>query len=134
MTLELISLLVLSHGLVALGLAYSLGDVRAFGVTRVLGNRHEFPSSVGWVERGRRAHLNLLENLVPFAVVVLIGHATGAHDRVTAAACVTFVLARAVHAGSYLAGVTIVRSVAHHTGTLASVILTVEILRIATWA
>ena len=30
-----------------------------------------------WVNRANRAHLNAVENLAPFAAVVLIGHAIG---------------------------------------------------------
>src|SRR5512143_1745265 len=39
-----------------------------------VGNRDEpFPEPI-WVRRGVRAHANLIENLAPFAVVVLVAH------------------------------------------------------------
>jgi uncharacterized MAPEG superfamily protein len=38
-----------------------------------------------WVNRANRAHLNAVENITPFAVVVRIAHATGVSGAVTEA-------------------------------------------------
>ena len=32
----------------------------------------------GWIGRAKRAHLNMIENLLPFAALVLVAHVTGA--------------------------------------------------------
>jgi uncharacterized MAPEG superfamily protein len=38
------------------------------------------PHGPPWYRRAMRAHLNCVENLAPFAVLVLIGHAIGLRD------------------------------------------------------
>jgi len=51
-----------------------------------------------WVHRSLRAHQNMLEQFVPFSVIVLIGAVSGISTPVTAACAVTFFWLRAVHA------------------------------------
>ena len=51
-----------------------------------LGNRDR-PLGDGlppWAERARRAHMNMVENLAPFAAVVLIAHVAGRNNDLTA--------------------------------------------------
>src|SRR5258706_9227800 len=57
-----------------------------------------------WVNRANRAHLNAVENLGPFAAVVLIAHAIDLSTPVTQAAAAVYFYARAVHAGVHITG------------------------------
>lgn len=43
-----------------------------------------------WVQRANRAHLNMIETLVPFAAVVLIAHVAGVSSQVTVWAEIAF--------------------------------------------
>ena len=54
-----------------------------------------------WAERLKKAHYNAIENLVPFAAIVLVAHAAGVSNAATAAAAAAFFWARIVHAVSY---------------------------------
>ena len=54
--------------------------------------------AVPWVHRSYRAHLNLLEQFLPFAVIVLILHVAGVSTTVTVWACAAFFWLRIGHA------------------------------------
>ena len=57
-----------------------------------------------WVNRANRAHLNAVENLAPFAVVVLIAHATGVSSTVTEICAAVYFYARLAHALIHISG------------------------------
>jgi len=57
-----------------------------------------------WVNRANRAHLNAVENLAPFAVVVLIAQATGVSSSVTQICAAVYFYARLAHAVIHLGG------------------------------
>ncbi len=57
-----------------------------------------------WVHRAWRAHLNLLEQFLPFAVIVLIAHLAGVSTPVTATAAMAFFAIRVVHAVWMISG------------------------------
>jgi uncharacterized MAPEG superfamily protein len=57
-----------------------------------------------WVNRANRAHLNAVENLAPFAAVVLIAHATGVSSAVTANCAAVYFYARLAHAVIHISG------------------------------
>ena len=57
-----------------------------------------------WVHRSLRAHQNLLEQFVPFAVVVLIGSAVHLSTSVTIACSITFFWLRVAHAIGMISG------------------------------
>src|SRR3546814_11592093 len=67
---------------VLLALPYTMGFIFTRGLFTVVGNREDFPASHGWMGRSHRAHLNMVENLVPFAALILAAQASGqAADR-----------------------------------------------------
>lgn len=74
-----------------------------------------------WAERLKKAHLNHLENLVPFAVIVLVGQASGLTGGATATAAMVFFYARVVHALAYTFAVPWVRTLAFTAGWAAMV-------------
>lgn len=53
--------------------------------------------AVPWVARSYRAHQNLLEQLMPFAVIVLTGHQLGISNEITAWSAFLFFCLRLVH-------------------------------------
>lgn len=57
-----------------------------------------------WVHRAHRAHLNLLEQLMPMAVLVLVAHLMGASGGVTAWAVAVFFWLRVAHAVGMITG------------------------------
>ncbi len=57
-----------------------------------------------WVNRANRAHLNAVENLAPFAAVVLIAQAIGVSSAVTQVCAAIFFYARLTHAVIHISG------------------------------
>jgi len=81
-----------------LWLPYIVG-VNMANVPMPADNRPTDPARMpAWVHRAWRAHLNLLEQFLPFAVVVLVSHVTGVSNGVTAVAAASFFALRLAHA------------------------------------
>lgn len=57
-----------------------------------------------WVHRAYRAHLNLLEQMMPFAVIVLVAHVLGVSTPVTVWASIAFFWFRIAHAVGMITG------------------------------
>jgi uncharacterized MAPEG superfamily protein len=60
---------------------------------------------VPWVHRSYRAHMNLLEQLMPFAVIVLIGAVSKVSTPVTAWCAIIFFWLRVAHAIGMITGI-----------------------------
>ena len=69
------------------------------------GNRDNMPPLTGWALRATRAHLNMLESLVVFAIFVLVAHATGRLSETTALGANLFFWGRVAYAVVYVLGV-----------------------------
>jgi uncharacterized MAPEG superfamily protein len=84
-----------------------------------------------WVNRANRAHLNAVENLAPFAAVVLIAQAIGFSTALTGICAAVFFYARLAHALFHLSGVTLLmaRTVAFTIGWVAFIVFAVALLR-----
>jgi uncharacterized MAPEG superfamily protein len=87
-----------------------------------LGNRAE--SLVGipeWTARAQRAHLNLMQNLAPFAILVLVAQVSGKADATTAFGATVFFWARVAHAAVYIAGIKYLRTLMFGVATFGAV-------------
>ena len=82
-----------------------LGATGEFGLPRLAGNREDLPAASGWAGRARRAHLNMLESLAVFAIVVLVAHVSGRANETTALGAALFFWGRLAYALIYLAGI-----------------------------
>ena len=82
------------------------------GLPALAGNREDLPAITGWAGRARRAHANMLENLVVFAIVVLVAHVAGKANATTALGAALFFWARLAYAIIYVAGVPWLRTAA----------------------
>ena len=69
------------------------------------GNRDNMPPLTGWALRATRAHLNLLESLVVFAILVLVGFVTDRLNETTALGANLFFWGRVAYALVYVAGI-----------------------------
>jgi uncharacterized MAPEG superfamily protein len=95
-------------------------SIPMIGVTRLLmlpggaawgfGNRDEPFAVPSWIERTRRAHMNMVENLAPFACLVLAAHVSGKADATTALGAQIFFVARVAHAAVYIIGIPVLRT------------------------
>lgn len=110
----------------ALPLLYVPLYARQVGMGVISGNREEAPAATGAAGRGARAHRNLLENLLPFAVAVLVARAAGISDGVTVLGAWLFLGGRLVHAASYLAGIPGIRTLAYVAGVAGTVAIVTQ--------
>jgi uncharacterized MAPEG superfamily protein len=82
-----------------------LGSMSQVPMTTLVGNREDMPVLTGWPGRAQRAHRNMLESLVLFAIVVLAAHAAGLANATTALGATLFFWGRVAYAIVYVAGV-----------------------------
>ncbi len=105
MSLEL-KLVVCSAALAFVQMLISVvGAMLQVGLPALAGNREGQPEIMGWAGRAIRAHRNMLESLVLFAALVLVGHAAGKLNATTALGAQLFIWARLGYAAVYLVGV-----------------------------
>ncbi|NKB20917.1 MAG: MAPEG family protein [Alphaproteobacteria bacterium] len=81
-----------------------------------------------WAQRCHRAHMNLIETLIPFATLVIMIKVLGKSDAATAIAAATFFGARVVHVVVYTMGVPFLRTPAFAVSWLACLYLLWQIL------
>ena len=81
------------------------GATLQVGLPALAGNREGLPPFTGWAGRAQRAHRNMLENLVLFAVLVLMAAYAGKTNATTLLGAQIFFWARLVYAGVYIAGI-----------------------------
>jgi uncharacterized MAPEG superfamily protein len=111
MTIEL-TMLAYSAGLtVLLALPPTLGLIPQLGLVRLVGNREGLPVVEGWIGRGRRAHQNMIENIAPFAALVLVANAADISTAQTQLGAQLFFYGRAAHAIAYYVGIPWARTV-----------------------
>ncbi len=81
------------------------GANQQLGLPVLAGNREGLPEITGWAGRAKRAHANMVENLVLFAALVLVAAVAGKADATTALGAAIFFWARIAYAVVYLIGV-----------------------------
>jgi len=112
MSLEL-QLLVCAVALTVIQLVVAvLGSITQVGMPPLMGNREGMAEFTGWVGRAHRAHRNMLESLVLFAALVLVAHAAGRENAMTALGAQLFLWGRAAFAVIYLVGLPYLRTAA----------------------
>jgi uncharacterized MAPEG superfamily protein len=82
------------------------------GLTTLAGNRDDLPTYTGFAGRAKRAHLNMLENMVLFSALVLIAVVAQKTNASTAMGALIFFWARLIYAVIYLLGVPWLRTLA----------------------
>ena len=82
-----------------------LGGTQQVGLPTLAGNREGLPDMTGWAGRAQRAHRNMLESLVLFAILVFAAQLAGKTNAITALGAAIFFWGRVAHALLYLAGI-----------------------------
>lgn len=107
-----------------LWIPYIVGMVISNGIITADSYRDPTPPTLpAWVRRCYRAHLNSVETLAPFAVVVLIAHVSGLANDTTAFWAAVFFYARLAHAAVFWAGIPYVRTLAFSAGLIATLLI-----------
>lgn len=123
-------LLALSAALcLALALPYTTALVLRLGLPTMAGNRENFPAIEGWIGRAKRAHLNMVENLVPFAALLLAAGVLNKLGPLTVLGAQLFFWGRVAHAVVYIAGIAYARTAAFLAAYIGMVLIFVAIVR-----
>jgi uncharacterized MAPEG superfamily protein len=119
MTTDL-EMLVWIAGLTALmWIPYILVHVLNNGMMEALTYKADGVPLPDWAARAKKAHYNAIENLAPFAVLVIVAHLTTATNDATAVASITYFWARAAHYVFYISGIPFTRTITFTIGWLA---------------
>lgn len=105
-----------------------LGSITQVGMPPLMGNREGLPEFTGWVGRAHRAHRNMLESLVLFAVLVLVAHAGGRENAMTALGAQLFLWGRLAFAIIYIVGIPYLRTAAWTVALAGMVLIFLQVL------
>jgi len=86
------------------------GALMQVGLPMLAGNREGMPEIKGWGGRAARAHRNMLENLVLFAILVLVAVLADKTNGTTLLGAQIFFWARVAYALVYIAGLPWIRT------------------------
>ena len=86
--------------------------IQLLGLSGAAGNREDLTVATGWKGRVDRTVNNHSENLIVFAILVVVANLSGQANDMTAAGAVVFFAARVIHAVCYVVGFPWVRTLA----------------------
>lgn len=113
-------------------LPYTVDRVLVRGVKATLDNPSpDAKPQSAWALRLYFAHTNAVENLVVFAILVIVLQFLEISDRATMIACALYFWARLAHAIIYALGLPVLRTLAFLVGFAAEVVLALAIFGLA---
>lgn len=107
---------------------YILARIGAWGLVDTVGYPDSPPDVPVWSARIKKAHANLVENLLPFGVLVLVAHVGGMANESTALGANLFFWSRVAHAIVYTFGIPWLRTVAFFGGFVGQVMIFIAII------
>ncbi len=108
---------------------YILTAIRTFGLHRMVGYpTPSYDHLPQWTQRLYRAHMNLVENLAPFAVLVIAAQMTGAANEWTALGARMFFWSRLAQIALHTAGVAWGRTLTFCVGWAGMLVIFFQIL------
>jgi uncharacterized MAPEG superfamily protein len=99
-----------------------------FGLPTLAGNREDLPEARGWAGRAQRAHRNMLESLVLFAVLVLVTEITNRNSAMTGLGAQLFFWARVAYAIIYIAGLPWARTAVWGVSVVGLVLIFLQLI------
>ena len=112
-----------------LWIPYILSEIQVRGIARAVGYPTGFYDDLpDWAQRTQRAHMNMLENLAPFAALVLLAHLSGQASAATAFGAALFFWAKLVHAIVHIAGISWARTLAFAVAWIGNMIIFWEVV------
>ncbi len=114
----------------SLWIPYIVAQVMANGFLRPENYVDPAPRPVPlWGKRADRVYLNAVETFAPFAALVILIHATGKEDGMTAFWAMSFFWLRVAHAVVYLAAIPYIRTIIFVLGYVTIIGLFVELMK-----
>jgi uncharacterized MAPEG superfamily protein len=105
------------------------GATLQVGLPTLAGNREDMPDMTSWAGRAERAHSNMLENLVLFAILVLVAQAAGVRNAITVLGAQLFFWGRVGHAVLYIAGIPWARTAAWVVSVVGLILIAWQLVR-----
>lgn len=105
-----------------------IGAQQQVSLPVLAGNRESMPTLNGWALRAQRAHLNMLESLVIFGILVLVANANGRLNETTALGANLFFWGRLAYALVYLAGIPWLRTLIWGVSVAGLLLILAELL------
>lgn len=110
-------------------LPYATALTLMLGLPTMAGNREGLPEPAGWIGRAKRAHLNMVENLIPFAALVLAAHGLNKLSDLTVLGAQLFFWGRVAHPIVYIAGIPYLRTLAFFAAYVGMALIFIAIVR-----
>ena len=121
--------LTLSAGLCAVPwIPYILSRIMTWGLVNAVGYPDNPPELPAWAQRATRTHMNMVENLAPFAALVLVAQVAGATSETTALGAALFFWGRMVHAIVFILGIPWVRTLSFFVSWIGIVLIFIELV------
>jgi len=127
-TTELYYLTLVTLLTAVLWVPYVLNLIIVRGLLDAVGYPDNPTPLAAWAARTKMGHYNAIENLVIFAVLVLVIQLAELNNEATALACTVYFWARLVHIVSYSFAVPWIRTFAFVAGFVCQITLVVQIL------
>ena len=105
-----------------------IGAQMQVGLPPLVGNREKLPEISGWAGRAQRAHRNMLESLVVFAILVLVANAAGKANAMTALGAQLFFWSRLAYAVIYWIGIPWARTAAWGLSLVGLLLIFVQLI------
>lgn len=105
-----------------------MGAQSQVGLPKLVGNRDDLPVLQGFAGRAQRAHRNMLESLVLFAILVLLAQVTGKANATTALGAQLFFWGRLAYALIYWIGIPWARTAAWTVSIIGLVVIFVQLV------
>ncbi len=128
MTTELMYLTLVTTLTALMWIPYILNQILVRGIVDAVGYPEDPMPLAAWALRMKAAHYNAVENLVVFAILVLVANAVGANNGCTAAAAAVYFWARLAHFFAYSLGLPWLRTLAFAIGWLTQIAFAWQIL------
>ena len=130
MSVELLMLLYSTLLFLVIILAQAALGISQNGLIAQAGNRDNLPEPTVLRQRLQRLSANMQENLVMFAVVVLVANAAGVSNDATALGASVFFFARVAHAVVYAAGWPAIRPLFFFSGLYGIGVIAVQVMNL----
>lgn len=128
MTTELEMLIYVSVFTLLLWLPYILARIASHGLADSLTYKSDSVPYSGWTDRAKKAHYNAIENLAPFAAIVLVAHIQGISNEVTQTCALAYLVCRIAHPILYILNIPLTRTLSFFGGWLATLGIAWQVL------
>ncbi|MEE8352780.1 MAG: MAPEG family protein [Rhodospirillales bacterium] len=108
---------------------YILAAIRTYGLVHMVSYpRPDNASIPQWAQRLNRAHHNLVENLTPFAILVIVAQMTGTANEMTALGARMFFYSRLGQIAFHTAGIPWGRTLFFAVGLSGMIIILLQVI------